>query len=63
MRGILRCPNKQAEYLLVNQKWMNGSMAKYTKYLWREVPSDNCWRIQTTDPSIKSKLRRGIVQY
>ena len=33
-------------------------MAKYTSYLWREVPSDNCWRIQTTDPNIKSKLRR-----
>ena len=33
-------------------------MVKYISYLWREVPSDNCWRIQTTDPNIKSKLRR-----
>ena len=33
-------------------------MAKYTSYLWRELSSDNCWRIQTTDPNIKSKLRR-----
>ena len=33
-------------------------MVKYISYLCREVPSDNCWRIQTTDPKIKSKLRR-----
>ena len=33
-------------------------MVKYISYLWREVPSDNCWRIQTTDPNVKSKLRR-----
>ena len=33
-------------------------MVKYISYLWRELPSDNCWRIQTTDPNIKSKLRR-----
>ena len=33
-------------------------MVKYTSYLWRELPSDNCWRIQTTDPNVKSKLRR-----
>ena len=33
-------------------------MVKYISYLWREVPSDNCWRIQTTDPNLKSKLRR-----
>ena len=33
-------------------------MVKYISYLWRELPSDNCWRIQTTDPKIKSKLRR-----
>ena len=33
-------------------------MAKYTSYLWRELSSDNCWRIQTTDPNVKSKLRR-----
>lgn len=33
-------------------------MVKYTSYLWREVPSDNCWRIQTTDPNVKSKLNR-----
>ena len=32
-------------------------MANYMSYLWREVPSDNCWRIQTTDPKIKSKTR------
>ena len=31
-------------------------MVKYISYLWREVPSDNCWRIQTTDPNVKSKL-------
>ena len=33
-------------------------MVKYISYLWRDLPSDNCWRIQTTDPNIKSKLRR-----
>ena len=33
-------------------------MVKYKSYLWRELPSDNCWLIQTTDPKIKSKLRR-----
>ena len=32
-------------------------MVKYISYLWCELPSDNCWRIQTTDPNIKSKLR------
>ena len=33
-------------------------MVKYISYLWRELPSDNYWRIQTTDPNVKSKLRR-----
>ena len=27
-------------------------------YLWREVSSDNRWRIQTTDRSVKRKLSR-----
>ena len=33
-------------------------MAKYISYLWREVSSDNYWRIQTTDPLVKRKLSR-----
>ena len=35
-----------------------GSMDKYMSYLWRESTSANWWRIQTTDPSVKRKLRR-----
>ena len=31
-------------------------MVKYISYLWREVSSDNYWRIQTTDPFVKRKL-------
>ncbi|MGY8788395.1 MAG: hypothetical protein ACKVH5_08895 [Fidelibacterota bacterium] len=27
-------------------------------YLWREVPNDKYWRIQTTDPIVKRKLNR-----
>ena len=37
---------------------MSGSMARYMSYLWREVNSDNYWRIQTTDPKIKLKLKK-----
>ena len=33
-------------------------MVKYISYLWREVSSDNSWRIQTTDPLVKRKLSR-----
>ena len=33
-------------------------MVKYMSYLWREVSSDNYWRIQTTDPIVKRKLSR-----
>ena len=33
-------------------------MVKYISYLWSGLPSDNRWRIQTTDPNMKSKLRR-----
>ena len=33
-------------------------MVKYISYLWREVSSDNYWRIQTTDPLVKRKLSR-----
>ena len=33
-------------------------MDKYRSYLWREVPNDNIWRIQTSDPEIKRKLNR-----
>ena len=33
-------------------------MAKHMSYLWREVSSDNRWRIQTTDRSVKRKLSR-----
>ena len=33
-------------------------MDKHMSYLWREVSSDNRWRIQTTDRSVKRKLRR-----
>ena len=33
-------------------------MLKYISYLWREISSDNYWRIQTTDPFVKRKLSR-----
>ena len=33
-------------------------MDKEFSYLWREVSNDNWWRIQTSDPSLKKKLRR-----
>ena len=33
-------------------------MDKHMSYLWREVSSDNRWRIQTTDRSVKRKLSR-----
>ena len=33
-------------------------MVKYISYLWREVSSDNYWRIQTTDPLVKRKISR-----
>tara|TARA_S200000501_G_C20658692_1_gene670865 strand:+ start:384 stop:695 length:312 start_codon:yes stop_codon:yes gene_type:complete len=33
-------------------------MDKNKSYLWREVSFDNWWRIQTSDPMVKKKLKR-----
>jgi len=30
----------------------------FKTYLWKEIPSDNWWRIQTNDPAIIRKLDR-----
>ena len=46
------------ELIPIREQLESGSMVKYISYLWREVPSDNCWRIQTTDPLVKRKLNR-----
>ena len=33
-------------------------MGSCMSYLWRELSNDKYWRIQTTDPIIKKKLKR-----
>ena len=42
----------------MSQLLRGGSMGSCMSYLWRELSNDKYWRIQTTDPIIKKKLKR-----
>ena len=46
------------EILDGNRKIMINKDIFYKTYLWKELPQDSWWRIQTRDPKVITKLNR-----